>query len=94
MARYANPIRLQRPPDFQVSKVLSVLAVLVAPIVSVPSITQAAPIKLEFVPPKIDATQVCIARPPDTETVARWENWDGLRLPEARYTSFAVILTG
>ncbi|MEP3348063.1 MAG: hypothetical protein ABJN34_03630 [Litoreibacter sp.] len=82
MARYANSIRQKIAPKFHVSKALSMLAVLVVPVICVPSITRADTIALEFVPPQIDATNICIARPPDAEVVALWGNWDGLHLPE------------
>ena len=82
MVRYANPIGLQLTPNFRVSKALSMLAVLVAPIICIPSMTRADTISLEFAPPQIDATNICVTRPPDAEIIARWGNWDGLRLPE------------
>ena len=36
---------------------------------------------LEFAPPLIEPVQICEAREPDIDTTAKWEEWDGLRLP-------------
>ncbi len=82
MARYANLIRQHVAPTFRVLQAFSVLTVWGVSVICLPSMTRAETIALEFLPPQINATKICTARPPDAETVARWENWDGLRLPE------------
>lgn len=41
---------------------------------------------LEFAPPVIDPVQVCVAREPDIDTTAKWQEWDGLRLPSVDHT--------
>ena len=73
--------RAPRHPKTIFSRFLMVLGMSVAHVVGGANIVRAAPLDLEFVPPQIEPTRICVPRPPDAQTVALWGNWDGVRLP-------------
>jgi TPR repeat protein len=73
--------RAPRHPKTIFSRFLIVLGMSVAHVVGGANIVRAAPLDLEFVPPQIEPTRICVPRPPDAQTVALWGNWDGVRLP-------------
>ncbi|KJZ19332.1 tetratricopeptide repeat protein [Loktanella sp. S4079] len=63
------------------SAILSVLALSVAPIATYAQEASTAVLDLEFLPPDIKPSRICVPRAPDADTIAAWENWDGQALP-------------
>jgi len=63
------------------SAILSVLALSVAPIATIAQEASTNVLDLEFLPPEITPTRICVPRAPDADTIAAWENWDGNALP-------------
>lgn len=41
-------------------------------------------LKIEFLPPKVEAANICIQRATDDDIVTRWNAWDRQRLPDAK----------
>lgn len=61
---------------------LSYLALIIMHLAGQAGVAYADTLVLDFAPPQIEPTRICVPRPPDSETIATWENWDGIRLPE------------
>ena len=47
---------------------------------SVPA--SAAPVAVEFLPPEIEAQEICTPKRADPDLLGRWQAWDGVTLPE------------
>ena len=71
--------RTELRPVRRIARTLVLAAAL--PIVAAPR-APADTIDLVFRPPEMAPQEVCIARPPDEETVALWSDWDGGALPD------------
>ncbi|WP_106746443.1 tetratricopeptide repeat protein [Yoonia maritima] len=63
------------------SAILSVLALSVAPIATSAQEASTNVLDLEFLPPEITPSHICVPRAPDADTIETWRNWDGVRLP-------------
>ena len=42
------------------------------------------PLKIEFLPPKVEPANICVQRATDEDIIKRWSEWDRQKLPDAK----------
>lgn len=60
-----------------VASLFAALSLFLAP----PAVLFAQTMPLDFAPPDMEVTPVCVARKPDADLIAEWRAWDGVTLP-------------